>query len=64
MTDNIAVDAEIIHTVAKKYGMGAGALKGLLKSTNLESYDENSREMKAVTEAYSKQRKQNQENQD
>lgn len=60
MRDKTAVDGDIIQDVAQEYGMGAGGLKGLLQSPHLDEYDENSREMKAVKEAYSRQRKRNQ----
>lgn len=57
MTDGTAVDGGIIHNVAQEFGMGAGALKGLLQSQHLDEYDEDSVEMQAVTEAYRRQRK-------
>lgn len=59
MSNQTAVDGEVIHNVAQKYGMGAGALKGLLQSEHLEKYDEDSREIQAVEEAYDRQRKRN-----
>lgn len=62
MRDTTAVDGDIIQDVAQDFGMGAGALKGLLQSSNLDEYDEDSREMEAVTEAYSRQRKRNRDN--
>lgn len=56
MKDSTAVDADIIHNVAQKYHMGAGALKGLLQSEHLDEYDDESNEIQAVEEAYQKQR--------
>jgi len=61
MRDNTSVDADIIADVARDFNMGAGALKGLLRSSNLEEYSEDSREMKAVNEAYSRQQKRQRE---
>lgn len=59
MSNQTAVEGEVIHNVAQEYGMGAGALKGLLQSEHLENYDEDSREIRAVEEAYARQRKRN-----
>jgi len=57
MNDSTVVDGDIIQEVAENFGMGAGALKGLLESENLDKYDEDSTEILAVQEAYRKQRK-------
>jgi hypothetical protein len=56
MISETSVDGDIIAAVAREYNMGAGGLKGLLKSSHLEEYNENSREMKAIREAYARQR--------
>jgi hypothetical protein len=62
MKDSTAVDGDIIQEVAQKYNMGAGGLKGLLESSNLDEYEEDSREVSAVTEAYRKQHQRNTQN--
>lgn len=56
MNRSTSVDADIIQEVAEKYNMGAGGLKGILESSNLGKYAEDSREINAVEEAYRKQR--------
>lgn len=61
MKDSTSVDGDIIQEVAQEYGMGAGGLKGLLQSSHLDEYDGESREMKAVREAYRRQRRRNEE---
>lgn len=59
MSESTVVDGDIIQDVALQYDMGAGALKGLLESEHLDQYEDESREIQAVEEAYQKQRERN-----
>lgn len=60
MTGSTEVDSEIIHEVAQEYNFGAGMLKGLLQSEHLGEYADDSEEVRAVEEAYRRQRKRQQ----